>query len=453
MARRKVSVNRPIQPALVRLLSSMAERGNHLAWRPCNKYLFRREFSELGVARVITFDAVILRPIMLNSPLSSPRRSPGGSVWPYLPLMLCATAIASGCQNGRYRAEKLPLHLQAPTTSNQQINLQNVPILRTGSSLIGPGDLIQITLASGGEDKKVEPVLARVDESGNVNLPLIGVVHISGVEPFEAAEIIAAASVERNIYRQPAVVVKMEQFAFNQVTVLGAVTEPGLQKLPLGSSDVLNAIASAGGFAKEAGTQIEITRKAAPSAVAPVAEPGNVVQASFNQPFFAPPPLNPEASTNGRAGAASSNNRTYRLNLAKADPTRAADYRLGDGDVVMVLPEKERAIHVSGLVNRADQFEIPKNQDLYVLDAIAMAGGVKSPVADKVIIIRRFENMTAPVVIEVSIAKAKKDGAENLRLAAGDMVSVEATVLTNTVDTITTFFRMSLGIGGNFATF
>ncbi|MEX2112687.1 MAG: SLBB domain-containing protein, partial [Pirellulales bacterium] len=134
-------------------------------------------------------------------------------------------------------------------------------------------------------------------------------------------------------------------------------------------------------------------------------------------------------------------------------PSRRADYRVGDGDIVMVLPEKERVIHVSGLVNRPDQFEIPRNQDVHVLDAIAMAGGIKSPVADKVYVIRRLKDTREPAVIQVSIAEAKRNGDENLRLAAGDLVSVESTPATYFVDTMSTFFHIGLGLGGNVALF
>ena len=119
----------------------------------------------------------------------------------------------------------------------------------------------------------------------------------------------------------------------------------------------------------------------------------------------------------------------------------------------MVLPEEKRVIHVTGLVNKADQFELPRNQDVRVLDAIAMAGGVSSPVADKAFVIRRLPDMPEPVVVQVSIAKAKRNGNENLHLAPGDLVSVETTVATAFVDTARNLFRMTLGVGSNLATF
>jgi polysaccharide export outer membrane protein len=308
---------------------------------------------------------------------------------------------------------------------------------------------VAITITSGGEDQPTEPILARVSQRGIVTLPLIGEVGVAGIEPFEAGERIAAAAVERSVYRQPAVVLKVEEPAFNRVTVLGAVTKPGVTELPRGSSDVLSAVAAAGGFAKNASTRVEVMRQSG-SFVA--AAPGEgVVTASYSEPAGSTRPAAlADLASDSPAPAATP---SCRLDLAQANPARRSDYRVGDGDVVMVLPEEERVIHVSGLVNNPNQFKIPRNQDVHVLDAIAMAGGIKSPVADKVYVIRRTPNVPEPAMIEVSISRAKRDGNENLRLAGGDLVSVEQTPLTQFVDTMTTFFNVGLGLGGNVSFF
>lgn len=375
---------------------------------------------------------------------SGPNRVCG--VWP---LFVVALAAMLGCRTAPYRAASLPDELRVATTNNSNdLNLSNLSGLSADSSHVGPGDLVELTITSGGEKEKVEPTLARVAEDGSVTLPLIGAVSVAGVEPFEAGQRIAAAAVQQDIYRQPAVVVQIKEPAFNRVTVMGAVAEPGVQKLRRSSSDVLGAIAAAGGFTKEAGTEVEILRQRSPSILSSTSEAQGVVTASYSEPFIAPPLGHPNSSAH--VGA---NLQTVRLDLAQANPSRRADYGVGDGDIVMVLPEVDRLIHVSGLVNTPNQFKIPKDQDVYLLDAIAMAGGVKSVVADKVLIIRRLEGAAEPAVIQASIAKAKKDSKENLRLTAGDLISVESTVLTNTVDTLAMFFRMSVGIGGNLLTF
>ena len=366
-----------------------------------------------------------------------------------LPLLVALVATV-GCRTAPYRAAALPEQLRVPPTSNtNEINLANMSGLGSGSSLLGPGDLVAVTIASGGDEEKVEPVLARVSQNGNVNVPLIGEVPVAGIEPFEAGERIAAAAVQRDVYRQPAVVLKIEEPAVNRVTVLGAVTKPGVQKLPRGSSDVLSAVAAAGGFSKEAGTKVEVMHQRAPSFLASTPAANGVVPASYDEQSLSQSPIAPDSGIASNSLPSSVSVPTYRLDLAQANPSRGSDYRVGDGDVVMVLPEKERVIHVTGLVNKPDQFKIPRNQDVHVLDAIAMAGGIKSPVADKVYVIRRMKDMPEPAVIQVSVAEAKRNGDENLRLMSGDLVTVEATPATYFVDTVSTFFNVGLGIGGN----
>ena len=119
----------------------------------------------------------------------------------------------------------------------------------------------------------------------------------------------------------------------------------------------------------------------------------------------------------------------------------------------MIRPKEKRLVHVTGLVHKPDQFEIEDDHDLRVLDAIAMAGGVSSSVADKVIVIRHPENEPQPVVVEISLMRAKRDGTENLLLQSGDLVSVETTVATAFVETFKDLFRITMGVGGNLTLF
>ncbi len=144
---------------------------------------------------------------------------------------------------------------------------------------------------------------------------------------------------------------------------------------------------------------------------------------------------------------------TMRIDLAQLPEKNVPSYSLGDRDVVMVLPQEKQIIHVTGLVHQPNQFELPRNQDVTVLDAIAMAGGTSSPAADKVFVIRQLPSMTKPTVIQVSIANAKRDGNENLRLASGDLVSVERTMSTVMVDTVMTVFRVGFSVGGSLVAF
>jgi polysaccharide export outer membrane protein len=145
------------------------------------------------------------------------------------------------------------------------------------------------------------------------------------------------------------------------------------------------------------------------------------------------------------AAASSSPADMTRIDVAQASSGGPQNCKLNDSDVIMVLPKESQVIHVTGLVKKPDQFEVEQDKQIRVLDAIAMAGGTTSVVADKVFVIRQLPNMPQPAVIKISMARAKQNGNENLLLAPGDLVSVESTPATMTLETVSKFFRIALG--------
>ena len=375
--------------------------------------------------------------------------------------------VLEGCQSPNYTARNLPLELQAPAApASTGINLERLGSSGIGTSQIGPGDLVEITVVSGNSDERVVPVPSRVARDGTVVVPLIGPVSVGGLEPVAAEQRIAAAALERGIYRQPHVTLTVAEQAVNRVTVLGAVAKPGVVELPRGSCDLASALAAAGGLSKEAGTRVEILHRGNRSFLAgqspkkgDISDDG-VRLASYTDPVnptaapleLASPTADPEeiaSRTIAQPGAAE----MTRIDLAQSGPATPENRKLDDSDVVMVLPDDKRVIHVTGLVSKPDQFELTRDKDIRLLDAIAMAGGTTSPVADKVYVIRRLPNMAEPEVIKVSMSAAKQNGDENLRLAAGDLVSVESTLTTMTLDTVGKFFRLAVGLNGRVAGF
>ncbi len=406
---------------------------------------------------------VVRRTKIRRNPANGRLRPLGRSATAYL-LILVATG--AGCRSTHYTAVNLPPELRAqPAPTSTAINLEQIVGDGVGTSRIGSGDLVEVTIVSGSGDERPLPVPARVSETGIVMVPLIGSVPIGGLEPVDAEQQIAAAAVERGVYLQPYVTVTVKQPAVNRITVLGAVTKPGVVELPRGSCDLANALAAAGGLTKEASTRLEILHRGGPLTVArnessAGGSASNVRLAAHLDPAnpttipFAPP--SPLTSHHGAASDTvleSLPKGKSQIDLAQAVSSGSKIRKLSDRDIVMVLPEETPVVHVTGLVTKPNQFELARGTDIRVLDAIAMAGGISSPVADKVFVIRQLPDMPEPAVIKVSINRAKRDGDENIRLAAGDLVSVESTLTTMTVDTVSKFLRVGLGVSGNLAAF
>jgi len=371
-------------------------------------------------------------PGVASPPLSRP--TPGGAV--VLASLLLAVLASAGCRSTQIAARALPAEYRAkPGAGMQRVRLGGLATASTATTALGVEDLVEVTVASGlaGEEPIVQR--ARVARDGSLDAPLIGPVAVNGVEPTDAAARIAQAAVSRGVFRRPQVSLEVVEQATHRVTVLGAVGEPGVKDLPRSNCDVLSALAAAGGLNEDAGVVVEVLRSRTPTLAdaGPDAD-GEVRQASFD----APPVPRPQAEV---------------IDLSDPNATATGRLRLGDRDVVVVRPKEQRVVHVTGLVAKPAQLELMHEHDLRVLDAIAMAGGTKSSVADKVLVVRQVPRAEQPLVIEVSLARAKKDGAENLILQAGDLVSVESTPATVAVDAVSTFFRITMGVGGNLSLF
>jgi polysaccharide export outer membrane protein len=189
--------------------------------------------------------------------------------------------------------------------------------------------------------------------------------------------------------------------------VLGAVKNEGLYDLPPHASDVVSALAAAGGLTAEAGDKVEVRN-----------------------------PIGSQSLAGGQAGAGgirgvssstSGNMASYTVNLLDAAKSGEGDYNVQDGAVVMVEKRDPAPIFVQGLVRSPNQYEYPIGQDLRLLQAISLAGGMSNQLADKIFVIRQMPGSRQPILIQVSYRQAKRNDDSNIRLGPGDVVSVEQT--------------------------
>jgi polysaccharide export outer membrane protein len=341
------------------------------------------------------------------------------SCFPLASWMGICVLIASGCQHSNvYEASSLPVQYQASVSDYRPpLDLSLLARRSVKSELIYPGDVLDVSIVTGIEEQVPEAWAVRVDDQGDVLVPLVGRVAVAGLLLTDAERVIRDESVRRQIYRDPQISVLLNSRQRDQVRVVGAVMNPGVYELPTAGNDLLAALVAAGGLSDDAGTIIEIRHPARPRATG-----GMTMLTSAQQP---PEPVPT----------------SVRVDLAEASQGRGGDYHLHDGSVVMVKERVPRSVYVLGLVHKPDGYELPDKEPLRVLDAIAMAGGRTLEIADKVQVIRRVPDNPEPIVIGVSVRAAKRDGRANVVLAPGDVVSVEETPWTFAVDTLRNFFR------------
>ncbi len=362
------------------------------------------------------------------------RAAPAATV----PLLLGLLALG-GCHGSYYTASNLPEQFAAlPPRKIESIDLTKFVHTAARTDSIYAGDVLDVTVATGTEDRTPPTWSLRAGDDGMVMVPLVGQVHVVGYKLTDAENEICRASIDRDVFRHPTVTIEIKNRRSNRVTVGGAVVEPRVINLPPESSDLGTALLAVGGLREDADTIVEIR-----------------YPASQRQQGATPWADGPAVAGRGQDGlvgyerqhAAASSIRSVRVDLLSEAASEGERYYLEDGAVVMVREQEPTTFQVIGLVNRPDQFEVAAGQDVRLLDAIAMAGGRTLQLADEVRVIRNVPEHAKPVVIELSVRDAKRDGNSNIRLMSGDVVSVEETPVTFLVETIRSFFRFGFSSG------
>ena len=131
---------------------------------------------------------------------------------------------------------------------------RSVPVAEFSDPLIQPDDVLSITVQTidpqasaalnqpatfASETQSVSGFL--VDKSGNVEIPMLGVINLAGLTTVQAREKIRQEAAK--FYREPTVQVR---FANYKITVLGEVNRPASFTLPNEKISVLDALAMAG---------------------------------------------------------------------------------------------------------------------------------------------------------------------------------------------------------------
>jgi len=245
--------------------------------------------------------------------------------------------------------------------------VQNIPI--------GPGDLLDIEVFN-------TPELSgklRVDQRGQVTLPLGGDVPVQGLTVAQAAKVIQDALVSKNLMLQPTVMVNILEYATEGVTVLGEVRAPGIYTL-LGPHSLYDALASAGGATSSEGATIAITHAG-----------------QSEQPHI--------------------------VNVTT--PNYSAEQKstiIEPGDTIVV--SRADLVYIVGDTVHSGAFYIQNGQPLTILELVSLAQGVNRTAAmGHVALIRPTPDGKA-VTIPMNLNKVMRNEETNLVVLAGDVLVV-----------------------------
>src|SRR5467141_4962366 len=240
--------------------------------------------------------------------------------------------------------------------------------------LIGAGDLLEISLY-GMPDFKTD---VRVNSGGEISLPMLGTVAVSGLSVEKAETLIEHKLSEKGLFNDPHVTVFEKEYATQGISLLGEVQRPGIYPL-LGSRKLYDAISAAGGTTPKAGRYVLITRR-------------NDPQHSVRVPFLTGAPESME-------------------NNVTVEP----------GDTILV--SKAGVVYVVGDVHQPGGFVMENGNDITVLKAIALAQGTNPNAAlNGARLIRKTPEGSKDVPLSLKQILAAK--APDLQLQPDDVVFV-----------------------------
>lgn len=111
--------------------------------------------------------------------------------------------------------------------------------------MLGPGDLIELRVYP---DQSLDGRF-RIHPRGEIEMPLLGPVAVSGLTVSETADRLQQG-LEGRFYRNPRVEVEVVEHVAHRISVLGAVKNPGVYPVA-GGDRILDAIERAGGLSGE----------------------------------------------------------------------------------------------------------------------------------------------------------------------------------------------------------
>jgi polysaccharide export outer membrane protein len=251
--------------------------------------------------------------------------------------------------------------------------------------VIGPEDLLEITVFEAAEMSRT----VRVAAGGEITLPLVGPVRAAGLTP-RALESVIEELLRRTYLKDPHAGVFVREMQSHPVSVFGAVKRPGVYQLR-GEKTLIEVLALAEGLAEDAGDTVVVEHGA----------------------------------TYGRAGLEPPRAETVEVslkNLLTSSDTRS-NVRVRPGDIVKVT--RAGIVYVIGEVKKPGGFMLRTNENISVLQALALAEGLtRTSAKSQTRIIRTNPETGAREEVRVRLGDILSGHAPDLVLRARDIVYV-----------------------------
>ncbi len=375
-------------------------------------------------------------------------------------------------------AARLPQQFQAPSKDSlEPINFKALSQSPVSQYVLDAGDIVAIVIEGiiPPDPKTLPPIIQgrmtlqnqyypptgeisgptiglplTVDADGEIEIPLVRPVRVAGKTLQQAADAIRDAYVKEELLKEGRdrvnvtlirgrvnrVLVLREDASLENANVMGRsssiVNKRGsgmVLDLPFYECDVLHALIASGGLpGVDAHNEIWVLRNV-----------DMIPQAGEAASLMAERGHTPEEIVAHVAPEQRALRIPLKLCVGEPFPFTREDMKLGDGDLIYIKPRENEYFYTGGLLPGA-QIPLPRDEDLDVVEAIALAngsvggfGGASSAVfragagpgniipPRRVLILRKLPNGDQ-VPIRVDLNRAMKNPSERIRIMSGDFI-------------------------------
>ena len=237
-----------------------------------------------------------------------------------------------------------------------------------GDYQIGPEDLLEISVLEAPDLNRV----VRVTDDGGISLALLGSIRVAGLSTREL-QVALEDRLRQTYMKDPQVSVFVQEMKSHPVSVFGAVEKPGVYQIRYAKT-LIEVLSMAQGLANDAGDTVIVERHgidAADPVLATLLNPYAPPDATSASDAAQPGLYKPGQPSDGNTGVESI---TINLkNLLDSNDIRS-NVLVHPGDMVKVA--RAGIVYVVGQVHKPGGFLLKTNENISVLQAIALAEGV-----------------------------------------------------------------------------
>jgi len=308
-----------------------------------------------------------------------------------------AQDLPGGKQPSSFREEAIQEFNQRLEESRKTLSL-TLPEPAEDESRIGRDDLLQITVFEAPDLNRT----SRVSANGEISLQLLGSVRAAGLTPRQL-ELVLQELLRRTYMKDPHVGVFVQELQSHPVPVVGAVKRPGVFQIR-GTKTVLELLSMAEGLADDAGDTVLVMRGISASE--------SIGRDNAEQE---PQKDGQVSTTTGDAGVASkpaglpSKERQPEIvevnlkSLLESDDP-AFNIPVHPGDIVKVT--RAGIVYVVGEVKKPGGFVLRRNENITVLQALALAEGLtRTSLKSQARIIRTDQTTNKRIEIPLDLGK------------------------------------------------